>query len=349
MYIRSKPAAAFYKLFLGVLALGLTWSIFSQYGATALRLFPTWMLILAAIYYLISALMLALGLIKSSGKNPCPVCEGAVIMGFFLMGGMAIAAANRQIELTELPIWLTWLLALVLPLLTFLDWMLFCKKGRFRPMAPFYWLALPLTYMATMIFTAEVLPENSELLYPLAMFDVKAFGFWPMLGMTTIITLLVLAVGYIFYLLDFTMSGKLAKNIVLPHLRVIEVDEHGREITPEPEPIKHNFTLKAPKPAEPEISIHNPTMKVSRHAKPEAVETPVPDLDVETSEPEPTIEPEAPVSNSQKPSSSKSTVHKATSSANKKVTIVKIQNKLDSKSKNSHKQNNTKKKPKSHN
>lgn len=250
MYIRNKPLAALCKTFIGAFALILEWYLLSQFGMAALRLFPTWVLFIAAIYFLSSALTLALSSKKFSGKSLCPVLDGVIIIAFFLIGGVALASSLYQFYLPSLDPWAVWSISLVLPILALLDWLLFVEKGRWKVMMPFYGLALPALYIATMIFTAEMLPEATEFLYPLEIFDLRQFGVWPAIHYMVATAALVLIFGYILYMLDFTMSGKLARHVVLPHLKVVDVDENGNEILTEPERAKPQ-----PKSSEPEIEI----------------------------------------------------------------------------------------------
>lgn len=229
MYIRSKPAAAFYKLAVGTLSLFLAWYILSQYGWTALRFFSVWTLLLAAVYFLSSALFLAVNRKHKSGHNSCPMLEGMIVMAFFLISGTVIAAQVNQFSLPELPTWTMIVVAGVLPIVAFLDWVLFVKKGRFNVMAPFYWLALPACYAATMIFTAELLPEATTYRYPLEMFNYLEFGLFETLLVMLIIAIVYLAVGYAWFLVDFALSGKLARKIVMIHIRTVEVEEQKEE------------------------------------------------------------------------------------------------------------------------
>ncbi len=234
MYIKRKPLAAFYKLLVGALALVTEWFILGEYGLEALRLFPTWILFIGAIYFLSSALLLALSHGKESGKNPCPMLEGMVIMSFLLISGVGIVTGGSYLSILLLQPWMGWVVSVALPILVFLDWALFVKKGRWKPMYPFYWLALPVFYMAMMMFTAEFLPESAMLRYPLSFFNYREFGLDQLFIYTLLILVIMLSVGYILYLFDFALSGKLGKKIVMPHLQTVIVDENGREIAREP-------------------------------------------------------------------------------------------------------------------
>lgn len=215
-----------YKLGLGALSLVLEWCLMVQYGWAAFRLFPTWVLLISAIYFLFSALMIALNEKRDFNKNYCPMLEGMVLLNLCLMSGVAIASAANSFYLPELPMWLVIFICVILPLAVLADWIVFVKKGRWRVMAPFYWVALPICYVATMIFTAEINPDL-ELLYPFEALNYLEFGLFEMFGWFLVAALLELVIGYGFFLLDFAASGKLAKKIVLPHLRTVVVNEDG--------------------------------------------------------------------------------------------------------------------------
>lgn len=230
MYIRKKPVAVFYKLSIGIIALVLWWYLLVQNGWSALRLFPTWILGIAAVYFVVSAAVLALKQNSESGKNPYSMFEGMILMGFFLTSGIAIASTTEGFYLPELPVWVIVVLCGILPVLVLLDWLFFVKKGRWRPMDPFYWLALPACYCATIIFTAELFsPDLMVWSYPIPALDYMEFGLFDMLGWMLVVAIIYIAVGYLLFLIDFAMSGKLAKKIVLLHIRTIVVDENGVE------------------------------------------------------------------------------------------------------------------------
>jgi len=232
MYIQKKPAAAVSKLLIGTISLCLMWSLVGRFGLNSLRIFPTWVVVIAAIYFLTSALVTALNPKKFTGHIICPMLDGLLLVNCLLMSGFAITSAQHYYYLPELPSVIVWSVCLVLPLLIFLDWLFFVKKGGWKPMYPFYWLAFSICYAAAMIFSAQILPDGADLRYPLEIFNFINFGLGPMFGWMLLVVILVLVIGYILFLLDFAMSGKLAKKIVLPHLQVIEVDEQGNEIKP---------------------------------------------------------------------------------------------------------------------
>lgn len=258
MPIRHKPTSAIYKLVLGIISLVVEWFILIGEGPAALRLFPTWVLFISSIYYLGSALYLALS--PRADRPPCPMLEGMIIINCLLMEGAAIAQCIASSYFP--PDWLGGLVCFVLPLLPLFDWILFDQKGRWHPMAPFYWLALPVCYGATMIFTADLLPFNAQLVYPLEFLDYEHFGFFASLEWFFFIGLIVLIAGYVLFIIDFIASGKLAKAIVLPHIQVIEVDEPTIE-TPSEQP-RPRTTTKPPRVAKPTPTKSSPSTAKSR-------------------------------------------------------------------------------------
>ncbi len=248
MYIPKKLITVILKILIGLISMVLLGVIFSEYGPYTIRIFPAWVLLIAAIYFPVSAIVLALSPRQFNGKIICPMLEGLLLLNFFLMSFVALASNSFHFYLPTLPSWTVWLTCLVLPLLILADWLLFVKKGAWRPISPLYWLALPVCYAATMIFLTQILPDDSELRFPLEIFNFLENGLLPMFGWIFVILVLSLVAGYLLYLIDYTMSGKLAQKILLPHLQVVEIDENGNEI------IIDQTQSASAKPAQPEVA-----------------------------------------------------------------------------------------------
>ncbi len=227
MYIQNKLVAAFYKLSLGIIALYGFWVTLADFNLTAWRLFSTWALLIGAIYFCISALILALGIKREAGDTPCPMLEGMLIVAFITQAVAAISSTISDDYFPGIGGFAAVLVYYILPILTLLDWCLFNKKGLWRPMDPFYWLALPLAYAAMIILTANMLPSNTSLLYPVSFLDYNANGFWEMLTWLTFVGLLILIFGYIMILLDAFLGGIIAKHIVLPRIRTVTIEEEA--------------------------------------------------------------------------------------------------------------------------
>ncbi len=267
MYIRKRAAAAISSLIIGAIALACEWYILGRYGWSSLRLFPTWLLFLSSVYFLSCALIITVGRKHDPGRKPCPMLDGMILMGFLLASSAAIFSSLYEVYMPRLDEWLVWVICLVLPVLILLDWALFAQKGRWRAIDPFYWLALPICYAATMVFTAELMPSTETWRYPLELLDYSNFGVWNMLEWLLLVIVLDLTVGYALFLIDFTISGKLAKKIVLPHLQTVLVDEHGHPIAEVPAP-SANPTAKKPAPVVTSTtSTHQSKPKTNRNAK----------------------------------------------------------------------------------
>lgn len=232
MYIQNKLVSAFYKLSLGLISLYGFWTTLALFGATAWRLFSTWALFIGAIYYCLSALILALSSKRHAGDTPAAMFEGMLIVAFIIQGISAAACTINDEYLPGLSGFAAIISYYVLPVLALLDWCLFNKKGQWRAADPFYWLALPLAYSAMIILTANMLPSSSALLYPVAFLDYNTHGLWEMLTWLALLGLLILVFGYILILLDAFMGGIIAKHIVLPHIRTVAVDDE--EVSEEP-------------------------------------------------------------------------------------------------------------------
>lgn len=239
MYIRNKLVSSFYKLSLGLISVYGFWMTLASFGATAWRLFSTWALMIGVIYFCISALILALSSKRESGDTPCPMLEGALIVAFLLQAVTAIACAINDEYFPGLSGFVAVLAYYILPVLTLLDWCLFNKKGLWRAIDPFYWLALPLSYSAMIILTANMLPSSANLLYPVAFLDYNTYGLWEMLGWLALIGLLILIFGYILILLDAFMGGVIAKHIVLPRIRTVTVDDEGEPLDEDAQPVSN--------------------------------------------------------------------------------------------------------------
>lgn len=277
MYIRNKLVAAFYKLSLGLISIYGFWMTLADFGATAWRLFSTWALLLGAIYFCLSALILSLSSKREAGDTPCPMLEGMLIVAFIIQAIATISCAVNDDYLPGLSGFAAVLSYYILPILTLVDWSLFNKKGLWRAADPFYWLALPLAYAAMIVLTANMLPSSTTLLYPVAFLDYNTNGFWEMLSWLALLGLLILTFGYILILLDAFMGGIIAKHIVLPHIRTVTIDdEEPAAVTAKPkvshpkpdQPARPSRTAQSDQPIQPD----SPT-KPSRANQPKSQKT----------------------------------------------------------------------------
>lgn len=231
MRVESKSISIVMKVLIGGLSLVVLGVAFILYGTAAWRLLFTWVLLLAGIYYLVTAAILVLS-DHHYDYTPCPMLVGLFIVNFLLISLTSfIFAATRQemVLLSGLP---AAILYGTLPVLVLADWLLFARKGHWRIIFPFYWLALPTAYVAFIILTATMSP-NAHLAYPLAFLDWQDFGFSDFYTYLLIFAVLILVAGYVFTLFDGLISGKVAQYIVLPRIETIEEADEDSSFLPD--------------------------------------------------------------------------------------------------------------------
>lgn len=245
MYIQNKPASALYKMFIGILAAVGFWLSLAEFGLSAWRLFSTSILLVAALYFLISALIIALSKKRNSGQIPCPMLEGALIVSSSLLCVATIIYHLQDIAFPGAGGWHASLIYFVLPFLVLSDWLLFTKKGQWHLGYPLYWMAPAIIYASLIILTAFDLPETDPLRYPVAFLDFYNGDLITTLEWIALVGILMLVYGYVLILIDCTASGKISQHIVLPRIKTIVLEEDPVEESSAPtEPIA---------PAEPPI------------------------------------------------------------------------------------------------
>ncbi len=222
MHIESKTFSIVMKVLIGGLSLVAFWVSIILFGATAWRLFFTWVLLLAGAYYLVTAAILVFSE-HHYDYTLCPMLVGLFLVNFLLISVTSfVFAATRQdiILFSGLP---AAILYGTLPVLVLADWLLFTRKGHWHIIYPFYWLALPVIYASFIIFTATT-SYSTGLIYPLAFLDWQNFGFLNFCTCLLIFAILILVTGYLLVLFDGLISDKIAKYIVLPRIKTIEED-----------------------------------------------------------------------------------------------------------------------------
>lgn len=227
MRIESKTFSIVMKALIGGLSLLTFWVSLVLFGPAAWRLFFTWVLLLAGVYYLTTAIVLVFS------DHSYDYTLHPMLVGLFLINSLLISitsfvfAATHQdiILLSGLP---AAILYGTLPVLLLADWLLFTRKGHWHAIYPFYWLAPSVIYAAFIVFTAAT-SSNISLAYPLAFLDWQSFGFSDFCTFLAMFAILILSAGYLFMLFDGLISGKIAKYIVLPRVKTIEDDSLDSE------------------------------------------------------------------------------------------------------------------------
>lgn len=236
MYIKVRSLSAICHFSLSVLSGFSAWLLFQVFGDDAWRLFPTWVMLGAAIYYCCAAIATLLRRRRESGRVICPTMQGAIIIAGFSLAIFRLVFSFCGIKVVGLEGAGMVLVDFALPIIFFLDWLLFTKKGSWRMVDPLYWLALPICYACYILVSAEFI-SSDMVQYPYGLLDFYSVGLEIMLSWFALIAVLILILGYICVVIDFVMSGKLAKYVVLPHIKTIVIEE---EIPESPQKTKHN-------------------------------------------------------------------------------------------------------------
>ena len=223
MRIRNSLATAIYRLLVAILAALGAWMCFDSFGASAWRVFVTYVLLLAAIYFGVVAII---GFITKERKRQIvglPMLEGALIIGLLTASITAfvfLAYGWSHPALTGAAAALSYV---TLPVLVIADWLIFLPKGRWQGIYPFYWLAFPTIYTALILLTSELWPE-AEPRYPLEFLNYRLNDISRMIWALIFYAVCILSVGYLFYVIDALISGKAGKHVVLPKIRVVEIE-----------------------------------------------------------------------------------------------------------------------------
>lgn len=225
MYIKTRVVTAVFRLSISVLSAFASWLLFHIFGNEAWRLFPTWIMLIAAAYYFCLTFLPLFSKRRDSGRIICPTLQGAIVISSMTLAIFRPVFNLADIRVVGLEGIGLILVNFVLPVMFFLDWILFTKKGRWRAVDPFYWLAFLVCYGMWILLSAEFMNTDAALHYPYSFLDFNTIGIDFMLVWFAAIAVVVLALSYICVALDFAMSGKLAKYVVLPHIKTIVVEE----------------------------------------------------------------------------------------------------------------------------
>lgn len=105
----------------------------------------------------------------------------------------------------------------VVPIMVFVDYILFTPKGSFKVFAPLEWAAIPLAYLIFALIRAEVSDlvfnvfGNKTSRYPYPFMDFDAIGTGAAVRNIVIIGIGYIALGYLFFALD-RLLGKIRRK-----------------------------------------------------------------------------------------------------------------------------------------
>lgn len=216
MYIGYKPLAVFWRMIialLGTVALLFNFILNTRLQIVQLEYFYNLITIFTVIYYYI----LSFWQINNTNKErTClvPWLKGAItvssvgimLISFFFINNLTI------------PQWDTYFIAntmhYIIPFMVISDWLLFDKKGFFKPFFPILWTIPPALYTAYVYISVLVMnrPVGSETKfcypisncgnYPYPFFNIEANGIINTVAKLLLLAVVLISVGYIMYGID---------------------------------------------------------------------------------------------------------------------------------------------------
>lgn len=182
MYIANRPLSAGYKIFTALIAWVSLWFLVRDYQGSSVQFLATFVALLSGVYFLAAAFKVLFGHRHHPWRAFCPVWHGALLLGALLVLTTQVVASAFPAAAIFTPTGVGGLIAsLFLPLLIIFDWALFSAKGHWRLIDPWYWLCLPLIYLAINYLIIGATVSSEPLVYPYGFLDYLAFGVIPTL------------------------------------------------------------------------------------------------------------------------------------------------------------------------
>lgn len=138
------------------------------------------------------------------GKSWWQMAKGALTLAAVGMGFVSYFLLHRTPTLRSTE----QLLCYLLPALVLLDWLLFDKKGSYRPTDPLVWVVLPNVYFLVMTVRGFCLPVGTAARFPYGFMNYDVLGVGTVLLYWLGLNLGALCLGYLFWLLDRFLGGK---------------------------------------------------------------------------------------------------------------------------------------------
>ncbi len=189
-------------------AVGLIWQLGLFSGTPrwgALRYYTVLVNLLCFVYFTVDEYWVLL-----RGKNWWSVIKGALTMASVASGLVAYFVLGQSpLALLRTGAVASLLLHYAVPLMTVLDWLLFDRKGSFRPTDPLVWAILPNGYFLYATVRGFLLPPAfGSSRFPYAFMDYDALGVGRVLLRWLVFNLAFLCLGYLFWLVDWFVGGK---------------------------------------------------------------------------------------------------------------------------------------------
>lgn len=189
-------------------AIGLFWQMGLFTAAPrwgALRYYTVLVNLLCLVYFTVDEYWVLL-----RGRSWWPLIKGGLTMAAAAAGLVAYFVLGQSpLALLRAKVAAALLLYYAVPLLTVLDWLLFDRKGSFRPTDPLTWAVFPNAYFLYATVRGFLLsPVFDGRRFPYAFMDYDALGVGPVLLRWLVFNLAFLCLGYVLWLVDRFASGK---------------------------------------------------------------------------------------------------------------------------------------------
>ena len=253
MYIPNRPLSAGYKFLTAIIAALGFWLLIQSYPNSAVTYLATFVTLFAAIYFLLATFKVLFGHRHHPWRAFCPVWHGTIVLGGLLVLITQLVAALFPDAALQVPLGPSALLAsLVLPLLILFDWVLFSKKSTWRFVDPWYWLCLPLVYLALNYFLIGTTVSDQPLVYPYGFMDYLTMGVIPTLIWTASVFGGALLLGYFLTAADRALRPREA-TATLPASTAAKPAPTPPEPSPAPTSAAEPVTAPEPASAEPTV------------------------------------------------------------------------------------------------
>lgn len=208
MRIKCKVFSVIYKIMLALLAFVGVFILLLDSGWINFRMFTILTNTACALYFLILAFKIIFDKKNDGGKIRWPILKGALMLSVSLVGGVSAVLYTNMINFSTANGIAIFLVHVVAPIMTILDWLLFDKKGKFNKFSPLWWTLPPIIYAIFIFISAQFMNPDSTLRFPYIFFNYPEIGILPCVLWCLLIIILYLTAGYLCVFIDKKMSKK---------------------------------------------------------------------------------------------------------------------------------------------
>lgn len=217
MIIKNRTVSIIYKLLsgaIGLIGILMLFGLFDgRFNLSTLSYYTMQSNVLCMFYFFACGTWLILHK-NSENSTFWPRMKGALVLcilvtglvyHFLLAGGDFKMAANTQ-SIANI------IVHYLVPLLVFVDWLLFDNKGVYQKYDPFLWLVIPYAYMIYAFIAAQIGDGigYGGSRYPYFFIDIDVYGIWQVALNVVLLSVGFLALGYVIKFIDHLMGKKRA-------------------------------------------------------------------------------------------------------------------------------------------